>query len=70
MIGRRPAAYPLSMNVKSPAAHLLDKCAGYAGLFLIGVIGWWCDRFGGSPDRNRPARRVESGVWHTGRFVD
>jgi hypothetical protein len=70
MIGAPAAAYALGMNLKSRAARLTDCCAGCLGLFLIGLIGWWCDRFGGSEAVARSAPRVDSGVHRARRFVD
>lgn len=58
------------MSLKSRATRLTDRCAGYLGLFLIGLIGWGCDRFGGSRASVRPAGRVDSGVHPVGRLVD
>jgi hypothetical protein len=58
------------MSLNSRPSRLTDRYAGYLGLFLIGLIGWYCDRFGGSGASERPARRVDSGVHQVGRFVD
>jgi hypothetical protein len=58
------------MNMKSLAIRAIDRGAAYLGLFLIGLIGWYCDRFGGDGFRERPARHVDSGVRQVGRCVD
>jgi hypothetical protein len=71
MIGLCPAAYALEvMGMKSRFARAIDLCTGYLGLFLIGLIGWYCDRFGSSKAHGRPARCIDSGVRQVGRFVD
>lgn len=70
MIGLCPATYPLGvMSTKSRLARALDRCVAYVGLFLIGLIGWYCDRFGAS---KAPERRdhVDSGIRQLGRFVE
>ena len=58
------------MSMKSRFARAIDLCVGYLGLFLIGLIGWYCDRFGSSSAHERSARRIDSGVRQVGRFVD
>jgi hypothetical protein len=71
MIGLRPAAYPLGvMSMKSRFTGAIDVFVGYLGLFLTGLIGWYCDRVGSSRAHERPARRIDSGVRQVGRFVD
>ena len=71
MIGLRPAAYALGvMSMKSRFTRAIDLCVGYLGLFLIGLIGWCCDRLGSSKAHDRRARRIDSGVRQVGRFVD
>jgi hypothetical protein len=70
MIGPPPAAYALGvMSLKSRITRAVDRCAGYLGLFLIGLIGWYCDRRS-SAGPERPSRRVDSRVRPVGRFVD
>jgi hypothetical protein len=71
MIGVCPAAYPLGvMSMKSRLVRALDRCVAYVGLFLIGLIGWSCDRFGSSGAPKRRDHRVDSGIRHVGRFVE
>jgi len=71
MIGPLASAYALRvMNLKSLTSRAIDRCAGYLGLFLLGVIGWYCDHCGSSGAPERPARRIDSGVRPAGRFVE
>jgi hypothetical protein len=71
MIGPRAAEYAVGlMSLKSRIASAIDRLSGYLGLFLIGLIGWYCDRFGSPGPAERPARHVDSGVRQVGRFVE
>jgi hypothetical protein len=38
------------------------RCESYLGLFLIGVIGWYCDRFGSLTGAEPRARHVDSAI--------
>ena len=59
------------MSTRSRLARFADRCTGYLALFLIGLIGWYYDRFGSpTPPRERALRRAESGIRTVGRFVD
>jgi hypothetical protein len=58
------------MSTKSRLARALDRCVAYVGLFLIGLIGWYCDRFGSTGARERRDPCVDSGIRQVGRFVD
>jgi len=58
------------MSLQSRTTRITDSCVGYLGLFLIGLIGWYCDRFDRSGASARSAPRVNSGVHQVGRFVD
>jgi hypothetical protein len=43
-------------SMKSRIKAHIDRALGYMGLFLIGLLGWVCDRRG--PSRSRPPRLV------------
>jgi hypothetical protein len=58
------------MSLKSRLARALDRCVAYVGLFLIGLIGWYCDRFGSSGAPERGDHRIDSGIRQVGRFVE
>jgi hypothetical protein len=58
------------MSLKSLTTRAIDRGAGYLGLFLIGLIGWYCDHAGSSGTPERPKARIDSGVRPVGRFVD
>jgi hypothetical protein len=58
------------MTMKSRATRVINRLAGYFGLFLIGLIGWYCDQFGRSGLRARPTPHLDSGMRQVGRFVD
>jgi hypothetical protein len=58
------------MSTRTRLTRFADRCAGYLGLFLIGLIGWSCDRFGSPTPRERATRRADSGIRPVGRLVD
>jgi len=58
------------MSLKSLTTKAIHRCAGYLGLFLLGLIGWYCDRAGSSGTPEGPARRIRSGVRAVGPIVD
>ena len=71
MIGPPAAEYALGvMSLKSLTTKAIDRCAGYLGLFLLGLIGWYCDRAGSSATPERPVRRIDSGVRPVGRTAE
>jgi hypothetical protein len=52
MIGRRAALTLCSMaSMKSRINAHIDLALGYLGLFLIGLVGWVCDRRGPRPSK-------------------
>ena len=71
MIGPRATEYALGvMSLKSLTTKAIDRCAGYLGLFLLGVIGWYSDHSGSHRTPERPTCRIDSGVRPAGRFVE
>jgi hypothetical protein len=57
MIGSGAASTLCSMtSKKSRITPHIDRALGYLGLFLIGLIGWVCDRRAPSP--SKPPRLV------------
>jgi hypothetical protein len=58
------------MSTRTRLTRFADRCAGYLGLSLIGLIGWSCDRFGSSAPRERAASRADSGIRPVARLVD
>jgi hypothetical protein len=41
-------------TINSQGTRLIDLGLGYLGLFLIGLIGWVCDRLPADRARQRP----------------
>ena len=71
MIGRGAARTLCPMTRMTSRIHAyIDRAFGYLGLFLIGLIGWSCDRFGSPTPRERATRRADSGIRPVGRLVD
>ena len=48
-------------TINSQVTRLIDRGLGYLGLFLIGLIGWVCDRLPAdrAPQRPRPTGERE-----------
>jgi hypothetical protein len=40
-------------TINSPVTRFVDCALGYLGLFLIGLIGWICDRLPAGPARHQ-----------------